>query len=186
MFKKILLTLDGSELARRALPYARDLARDGGAAVCILEVIDSQESIVNQLAGRTADLTTDERRRFEQLARELHAAQRADASRNIEVARREFEEAGVANVTTLIREGRPADEIVATAARLECDAIAMGARGHSGTQRESIGSVAESVVLNVTGAAVIIVGPRLAGSHGPPVFGARTISPPPEPPERER
>lgn len=38
MFRRVVLALDGSELARRAIPYIADLARDGTEA-WILEAI---------------------------------------------------------------------------------------------------------------------------------------------------
>jgi nucleotide-binding universal stress UspA family protein len=177
MFRKILLTLDGSELARRALPYARDLARSGGGEVCVLEVIDSLDDVMRELAGDTTKLSSQERTQIGERASVLLQLQREEATRDVEDARRELEAAG-ARTDTLIEEGRPAEQIVAAAQRLGCDAIVMGARGHSGMEREAIGSVAESVVLNAVGVAVIIVGPRATGAHGPRLFGARTVSAP--------
>jgi nucleotide-binding universal stress UspA family protein len=180
MFKKVMVALDGSELARRALPYVRDLAQGTDTEVCVLEVIDSLDNLVRQLAGDTSDLSAEERKPFEERAAVLQQLQRDEAMRDLEIARIDLDAAGVRSVSTLVAEGHPAEEIVAAAQRLGCDAIAMGARGHAGTQREAIGSVAESVVLNAVGAAVIVVGPRTTGARGPQVFGARTISAPVE------
>jgi nucleotide-binding universal stress UspA family protein len=179
-FNKILLTLDGSELARRALPFVRDLARGSDTEVCVLEVIDPLESVVFQLGAEGIDPHSAEGRQIEERALTLQAVQRDAAKQDLEEAKRELEHGGVSLVTTLIAEGRPAEAIVEAAGRLGCDAIAMGARGHSGLRREAIGSVAEALVLNATTSAVIVVGPRAPGPHGPTVFGAHTISPAPE------
>lgn len=173
MFKKILLTLDGSELARRALPYVGEIAREQASEVYVLEVIDSLEAIRRELG----DGGGPGHEQLERRAAELHRMQADEARGDLEDARRELEGASVQSVATLVREGLPAETIVATAAELGCDAIAMGARGHSGMEREEIGSVAEAVVLNAGDVAVLLVGPRQSGSHGPTVFGMRTISP---------
>ena len=78
---------------------------------------------------------------------------------------------------------------MAASTRLGCDAIAMGARGHghgrSGTGRDAIGSVAEAVVLNAGDAAVIVIGPRASGLHGPQLLGARTVTLPHDPADRQ-
>jgi len=100
MFRKILLTLDGSAMARRALPYVRDLGRDSETGVCILQVIDARDDIVRQLAGDTADLSTADRKRFNERADVLHQLRRDEASRDLEDARRELEAAGVRSVAT--------------------------------------------------------------------------------------
>jgi len=175
VFKKILLALDGSELARRALPYVSEIAREQGSEVYVLEVIDPLEVVRRELGDGAGDGEA-----LGERAAALHRLQVDEAARELEAARGELEAAGARTVVTLIREGAPAAAIVDAATELGCDAIAMGARGHSGMAREAIGSVAEAVVLNAAGMAVLLVGPRRAGTHGPTVFGMRTISPPPE------
>lgn len=175
VFKKILLALDGSELARRAIPYVSEVAREQSSEVCLLEVIDPLDAVRRELGvGTDGGVALGER------AAELHRLQVDEAQRDLDAARGDLEAAGAPSVITLIREGRPAETIIRTAVEIGCDAIAMGARGHSGDRQDSIGSVAEEVVLNAPGVAVLLVGPRRAATHGPTVFGMRTISPPPE------
>ena len=171
MFKKILLALDGSELSRRAIPYVGVIAREDSSEVCVLEVIDSLDVVRDELGNGADESALAER------AAALHKLQVEEATEDLDRARTDLEAAGAHSVVTLIREGDPAETIVRTAEEIGSDAIAIGARGHSGMAREEIGSVAESVVLHAPGIAVLIVGPRRAGTHGPTVVDMRTISP---------
>jgi nucleotide-binding universal stress UspA family protein len=54
--------------------------------------------------------------------------------------------AGDGSVTTAVRAGRPAEEIVAYAREVDADVVATGTRGRHGEGRFILGSVAESVV----------------------------------------
>ncbi len=48
--------------------------------------------------------------------------------------------------STILREGRPAEEIAAVAAEIEADLVVIGSRGRRGIRRALLGSVAEAVV----------------------------------------
>ncbi len=45
MFTNILVALDGSELAEKALPMAQDLARFSNAAIHLIQVISRQPEL---------------------------------------------------------------------------------------------------------------------------------------------
>ena len=45
MFTQILVALDGSELAEKALPMAQDLARSSNAAIHLIQVISRQPEL---------------------------------------------------------------------------------------------------------------------------------------------
>lgn len=51
-----------------------------------------------------------------------------------------------ADVTVMVKEGRPADTICSTAAEAKSDAIIIPTHGHSGLKHILMGSVAEKVV----------------------------------------
>lgn len=51
MFRKIVWATDGSELASRSLPFARDLAREPGAELLVLHV---DQLLVGRAAGTSA------------------------------------------------------------------------------------------------------------------------------------
>jgi nucleotide-binding universal stress UspA family protein len=66
---------------------------------------------------------------------------------------------GLANVQTVIGEGKPGPRIVAIAEEEECDLIVMSTHGRSGIRRALLGSVASYVVNHVGNAAVLLVRP---------------------------
>ncbi|MFW5974463.1 MAG: universal stress protein, partial [Natrialbaceae archaeon] len=103
-----------------------DLVRRFDGAVHALSVVDESE-----VASVPADVRD-----------ELHQSLERQGRRAVE---RIAEEAEV-DVTTAIREGRPATEICAYAEEVDADAIALGTRGRHGEHAFLLGSVAESVV----------------------------------------
>ena len=67
MFTKILVALDGSELADRALPVAQNLSRLSGASIHLIQVISRQpEAKATHGAGsvQAAELERDLARRL--------------------------------------------------------------------------------------------------------------------------
>jgi len=52
MYEHVLLPLDGSDLAERAITHAEALARNCGARVSIVHVLDSRKYLQLMLAGR--------------------------------------------------------------------------------------------------------------------------------------
>jgi nucleotide-binding universal stress UspA family protein len=159
MYKKILVTTDGSELAKTALPHAARLAEGTDADVLVIQVIDTLDVLRREAEGQY-EFTDGERSRIESLAQEWHFTRRDRALENVERAKGELQGAGVANVRTVVAEGLAGNEIVDTAARENSDAIVMATRGHGGLGREVMGSVAEYVLRHAGRAAVVLVGPR--------------------------
>ena len=154
MYRKILLTLDGSDLAREAVPHARELALALHSEVTLLEVVDSVAHLLAQTAtiepiaagGVTADV-----------AEEAVSAQRAAAQEYLAVEQQELRDAGVEAVETVVREGRPTEEIEAAVQELGADLVVMATRGRSGLRRAVLGSVADHVVRHTPGAPVLLV-----------------------------
>ena len=122
----IVVATDGSESVRRAVGVALDLADRFDAAVHALSVVDTDE-----IDSSPAELRED---LADALERQAHDALETVADR-----------AG-GSVTTAVREGRPAAEIVAYAREEDLDAVAVGTRGRHGENRLLLGSVAERVV----------------------------------------
>lgn len=156
MYQKIMVTLDGSELADVALPHASTVAKSAGAAVVVMQVIDSVAQIMSQLAPATIEPMASGAMTAE-LAEELVAGQRAEAQANVDKAKARLEADGVANVTTLIAEGRPGEAIVDAAAEQGCDLIVIATHGRSGFGRVLLGSVAEHVARHAEHAGVLLV-----------------------------
>ena len=157
MYTKILLPLDGSDLSRKAVGHARELALSTKALVVLLQVIDSEEQLITQASGITiepmamGEITVD-------AARQAVAAQRADATTNLEAAKAELAAAGV-TAETVIREGRAGDEIVEAVEELGIDVVVIATHGRTGFRRALLGSVADHVARHTPTAAVMLVKP---------------------------
>ncbi|MBM3138991.1 MAG: universal stress protein [Chloroflexi bacterium] len=159
MYAKVLLALDGSTLARSAIPHAAHVAAPG-VTVVVLHVVPTVDAVRRDIQGSAYEFTMGGERSVDELTRSTHFAQRNEAIANLESAKRLLGQAGVSSVQTMVREGYPGNEILDAAAEQGCDVIVMATRGHSGLGREVIGSVAEYVLRHAGNAAVLLVGPR--------------------------
>jgi nucleotide-binding universal stress UspA family protein len=159
MYKKVLVTLDGSALARAALGQAATLAAGTGAEVVVTEVIEPLETLRREAEGQY-EFTDGDAGRIAALAQEMHFTRRDRARAELERAADELKAASVERVRTELAEGLAGNEIVNLAQREDCDAIVMATRGHGGLGREVIGSVAEYVLRHAGRMAVVLVGPR--------------------------
>lgn len=159
MYSKILLTLDGSDVSRQAIPHAVTLARQTGASVTLLQVIDSEAQMIMRTSGATIEpMPVGEV--SAQIAHEAVAAEREEAQANLDAVKAEMIREGVAQVDTVIREGFPGDEIVAAAAETNADVVVIATHGRTGLRRVILGSVAEHVVRNTPKSSVLLVRAR--------------------------
>jgi nucleotide-binding universal stress UspA family protein len=122
----IVVATDGSESVRRAVDVALDLAACFDADVHALYVVDGDE------VDSSPETVRDDLRS-------------ALADRG-ESALEDVRERAETDVTTEIREGNPASEIVGYAREVDADVVATGTRGRHGENRFLIGSVAERIV----------------------------------------
>ena len=150
MFNKVLVPLDGSELAEAVLPYVEDLGQRCAAEIVLLQVIPMPRDMTTapifqapmSLPGSTED---------EVIARHpIHRAQeieslRVDSERALAGVRERLSKAGL-SVRVEVLFGRPANRIVEYALKEEVDLIAMSTLGRSGFSRWMFGSVADEVV----------------------------------------
>ncbi len=130
MFAQILVTLDGSEDAERALNYVRALATIEHAQVVLLTIVPAARS-----AGALAEAAPDERRGAVALA---YLEERANA----------LHSTGVTDVTTQVRFGEPARLIVEAARGLAADLIVMSTQGLGADGSYSLGGVALKVLMS--------------------------------------
>jgi nucleotide-binding universal stress UspA family protein len=126
MLKKILVPLDGSELAERALKYAAALAEPTRAQLLLMRAVFS-----HTLAG------VDPRER------QLGAIQ--DAEAYLEQVATKLRERGLA-CETVVRYGHAAECVAESARTRQADLIVMATHGRTGPGRWVFGSVAEAVV----------------------------------------
>jgi nucleotide-binding universal stress UspA family protein len=124
----ILVPLDGSALAERALDKATEIVRDNPAATLVL----LRAAEATTLPG--ADPT------------EAQIAAVQEAETYLEGVARRLSEQGVKQVQTSVWYGPPAPAIVEAARVRNADLIVMSTHGRSGLGRLILGSVAESVL----------------------------------------
>jgi nucleotide-binding universal stress UspA family protein len=164
MYSKILLTLDGSELGKAAIPHAAQLASGSDTEVIALSVTDTLEQL--RLRMITEAYEVDPNHDPNEAAKSTHFIQQRDAKQQLADAEKQLRDAGVQSVRTVVHEGLPGNVIVDTALAEGAGAVVMATRGHSGLGREVVGSVAEYVLRHAGPLAVVLVGPRGAMPAG--------------------
>ena len=131
MFDTIVVATDGSDSVGRAVDVAIDLADRFDARVHALYVVDDDEVASSPTAVREEHRTTLAKRGERALASVAAVADEVDER---------------LNVTTVVREGVPSEEVVTVATEVDADLVVTGTRGRHGENRFLIGSVAETVV----------------------------------------
>jgi len=126
MFKRILVPLDGSEVAETILPYVEDLAATHKARIILLRV-----ALAHTLPGQ------------DEIKAEVEAIHEAEEYlKGVEerLKKKDFD------VESHVRYGKGAEEIIDFCQEPNIDAIAMFTHGRTGIGRWLLGSVAEKVV----------------------------------------
>jgi nucleotide-binding universal stress UspA family protein len=134
VYKRVLVTLDGSPVAETILPFITEIAGPLDVEVVLLRIVvpvppqvveGTRHVVLEDVEGRVAE------------AREYLASQAAElAARGV-------------RVRTEVRRGDPVVEIAAAASEVGADLIAMTTHGRSGLGRALFGSVAEAVLRQV-------------------------------------
>ncbi|MDA1215534.1 MAG: universal stress protein [Chloroflexi bacterium] len=145
MFKKILVSLDGSELAEAALPYAEPLAKQYGAKLILVEVLHESNLSSAMVTAPSAGMSlsypdssmTALRDQFKDEIRVVE--ERMDG--HMERLRSDGIEA-----EWDVLHGNPAEGILAAAAQREVDLIIMATHGRGGLRRSVLGSVTDKVI----------------------------------------
>lgn len=132
MYRRILMPVDGSACSDAALAHGLQLAKEQGAEVKILHVLDTQ-ALYLLYEGIYVEEIADRWRR----EGEAFVARAADQARG----------AGVGATTELADGGgRIPDAIVGAAKAWSADLIVMGTHGRHGFDHLLLGSAAEGVV----------------------------------------
>ena len=141
MFTKLLIPLDGSKTAERALPYARYLAEEKNVVVELLAVVDVANMATHMTAERALHLDTiveDSVRASEKYLQAIAGTLTA------------------AKINTVVDTGRPEEVIIEKAAAEQNTLITMATHGRSGMNRWLLGSVAEKVLRGATNPVLLI------------------------------
>lgn len=138
-YRKILVPLDGSELAERALAPAVSLAQAMSAKVVLLRVVPP---LIRDISAE----------RYRQLALEISENQAREYLRSVHSM---LADTGV-ELSTKTKVGPVAESILACVEENDVDLIVMSSHGRSGIGRWIRGSVAEKVLRHAPCATLII------------------------------
>jgi nucleotide-binding universal stress UspA family protein len=131
MYKKMLVPLDGSELAEVVLPYARELAGRLDLELTLLHVCETHNSESQFMCQSYID----------------HAAEILQGqSREVQVKTGAPSNVQVVEAHTEVTTGHPAEEILGFAEGSKTDLILMATHGRSGVRRWILGSTADKVL----------------------------------------
>ncbi len=131
MYKRALVPLDGSLVAETIVPFILQIAGPLDIDIVLLRVVRPTPPVVIE-GTRYMEIEDME-------------ARRVDAEKYLTPLAEELRGKGV-RVSTQVRRGEPAEEIVSAATDERADLIAMSTHGRGGLGRLLFGSVAEAVL----------------------------------------
>ena len=128
MFSKVLVPLDGSDVAEVILPYTAQLAKGLDIPLVLISVVERTAGEIDS-PFHTSLFETAE----------------SEARRRLDRVVDRLRQDGV-NADKVLASGRPAEEIVRAVETAACDLIAMTTHGRSPLARGILGSVTDEVV----------------------------------------
>lgn len=150
-YKKILVPVDGSATSNLGLREAIKLAKEQGASIHLVHVVDEHYVMMGGLesAGYTDD---------------MFKSMRAEGRRVLEKAVAAIVKEGLRAKTTLVESmtSPVADVIVREARKVRPDVIVIGTHGRRGVRRLVMGSDAEQVVRASTVPVLLVRGKEAA------------------------
>jgi len=147
MISKILVPTDGSKTAQKSVEYAIELAKQTGATITLLSVID-KSLFVTKSVPAVATPT--------HLAEPIEDYLRQAAESYIEKAEKLCKENNVQS-KKVIRSGHPEEKIIKEAEKSKVDLIVMGSHGRSAIKAAVLGSVTFGVIHKDTKVPVLVV-----------------------------
>jgi nucleotide-binding universal stress UspA family protein len=142
MFKRILVCLDGSELAEHILPHVAEIATQGPTEVVLLKVLPET---IGGVTGVSQKTPASVQRRSEEYLQGLASP---------------LEAAG-AHVKAVTLLGKAEEAIIRYARDNKIDMIALATHGRGGLQNTLFGSVAQHV-LRESGLPLLLIRPSIA------------------------
>lgn len=148
MIRTILVPIDGSKTARKALEYAVDLAKQTGSTIILLSVIDKSPYYAAETVPPVltpAYLLENLEDYFRQTA-EAYVTEAEGLCKTKEVVSKKF-----------IKTGHPVEEIIKVAESSKVDLIVMGSHGKSALGAALLGSVTLGIIHRETKFPVLVV-----------------------------
>ena len=140
---RIIVPLDGSELAESVLPTVVELAKALKLKIVLLQAC-SGKAIVSGYENYLGDLN------------EIEAVLKKEASSYLDSRVEQLKREGLADVLPIVSEGEAAETIIELAKGAPNSFIAMGSHGRSGVRRWVLGSVTEKVVRHADNPVLVI------------------------------
>jgi nucleotide-binding universal stress UspA family protein len=140
MIKRILAATDGSSISTKAVKYAAGLARQTGASITLLGVVD-----FSQLVAQGAPPSLMPSPGSARMIMETRALIKRATTEYLDAAAAECGKKGV-RVRQVIRTGHPVEEILKEARREKADLVVLGSHGRSALKAAVLGSVAFGVI----------------------------------------
>jgi nucleotide-binding universal stress UspA family protein len=146
MISKILVPTDGSKPARKSVEYAVEFARQTGATIVLLSVVDKSAFVPQAMPAPSPA------RIVEPIEDYLTRA----AQSYLEEAKKLCIDGGVPS-KRVIRSGHPVEGIVKEAQKSHVDLIIIGSHGRSALKAAVLGSVTFGVISKETTIPVLVV-----------------------------
>ena len=127
--ERILVAINDSEPAGWAVETAVDLAQQIGAQIVLLHVVNRARAVTGDAQVPSAELLAELRRKGNEMLQS--AARRVPAKLAAQ---------------TILKEGKPADEVVEAASEAKVQLVVLGTHGRSRLSHLLLGSTAEAVI----------------------------------------
>ncbi len=151
MFTRVLVCLDGSELAEQILPYVTEICLRFKSKVTMIQVIASTAAMGSQAATIPPSYTFP-------LARDIQDSVAKSVKDYLEGVAERLRSKGIF-VDTEVIEGTAGEAIVRFADDHAAELIALATQGHSGIRRMVFGSVADHVIRE-SGLPILLIKPE--------------------------
>lgn len=147
MISKILVPTDGSKTAKKSLEYAVQFAKQTGATITLLSVIDKSAFVPQSVPAMSVSKNLMEPiENYLRIAAESYTEYAQKLCLKYEIPCR-----------IVIRSGRPVEEIIKEAEKSKVDIIIIGSHGKSALKAVVLGSVTFGIINKGTKIPVLVV-----------------------------
>jgi nucleotide-binding universal stress UspA family protein len=134
MFKSILVPVDGTKLALKALSYASKLAASDGAKLTVMTALPEFPTMIG---GEGYMVTPVSTKQWDKMIQKRSDAIKAQATKQLKDAPYEF---------TSVTSDQPHEAIISVAKKRKCDLIVMASHGRRGLSALLLGSETTKVL----------------------------------------
>lgn len=137
MYNNILMATDGSKFAQKAVRHAFKLAKALNSRITIVNVTENLST--HELLQRTKTTSGNPFEAYEK-------AEAVVAAKILAEVHKQAVKAGIVCTDVHVKDKHPAEGIIETAEKKNCDLIVMASHGRRGVQKILLGSIASEVL----------------------------------------